>query len=445
MPVIAEESPFSSSGVVDRSGPYPVVRGVLLCGRESKWKRRYLDEAFVEGELKVYEGVPGYLNHHKGPGNRDYEKKLCWYTNPRRNGDGLPIGDQCFNPKHPMTEAVLWDIENRPQDCKLSHVADVDMDDAGDGWKNISKINSVASVDIVTNGGTTNSIWEDAPVKMILKDYAKKIAPHLELLQQIKLKTLVSEEGMAEAPMLDGAPGMEGEMMDSSAEEGIKSAFKSACLAEVEECLDNLSKPEHVKKCLKKLKKYLMAHGDISDEDMGDDDEPEEVETETKTETETPEKPKETKTEEGGKVKKKVKGTAVTEEAPREVKLWNARKACVSEGFPEASDSIIAAVAGIGDSSAQLAFIREQKGLAKASAGGPGIRGTKKGTTVEEGAPQTGQDEALSLMRAARMENMTVKQREDYEKDCQRRDKERKALQRGGSGVTNPYMMSPAS
>jgi hypothetical protein len=390
--LVREEAPFNPVGVtIDRSGKYPVARGVLLCGRTSERGWDYDDEAF--SDLNVYEGQPGYLDHHKGEGNRSYANRICWYEKPRRNSQGLPIADQGFNPKHPMTEAVLWEIENKPENVRLSHVADVDKVSGADGRQKIVKINKVHSVDIVTRGATTKSICEDAPVPLTIKQYAKKIGQFLELPQQIKLSVLVKEEGMAEAPMMGDAPGMEGEMKEEDAGDGLDSAFKSACLNEIEECIAGASEKAKVIKCMKRLKKILMAHGELSSDEMEAEEDPEE-ETETTTET---------KTEESAPVKKKKK-TTITEEAP-EIKKGRCMQECVEEGFSftAADMPVLGGIAMIDSKEDRLKAIRKMKGDRAAEKPKGGGRITEK---VEEEAPVTVGPTTLTTAGAAYLEQV---------------------------------------
>jgi hypothetical protein len=367
-----------STGKVDRSGPYPVVRGVLLCGRESKAKRRYRDTAFED--LALYENKPGYSGHHKGPGNPDPDKRLCWYENVRRDELGLPRGDMGFNPKHPMTEKTLWEIENKPEFVKLSHVADVEYEKGADGKPKVSadgfldvvKIHRIDSIDIVTNAGTTNTIFEDAPVAMTMKVWGKKVAPFLEIDDQIKLRELVKEEGMGDMPMIADAPGMEEDMTEDKGKDAVKSAFKTALMSALEKCMDNGSTPEDVKKAAATVKKYLMAHGSLCDEDM---EEEEEVEVDKKP------------VEEGGKKKKPI-GTVVTEEAP-EVREGRALRECIAEEFvpTEAEMPLIRGIAEIKEKPDRIAAIRRLKGMSKATQPRSSSR-----ETVREEAPKDPRD-----------------------------------------------------
>ena len=365
---VQESFPLSYTGRVDRTGAYPIVRGVLLCGEKSKWGRQYQREAFASP--KIYEGKSSFLNHQSKPGNRDVESKIAWVVSESRNADGLPIGDVGFNPKHPYTESTLWLIENRPADVMMSHVADVDESVQAGGQKSVTKINEVFSVDFVTNGATTKSIFEGAPVKMVIKDYLKKIAPHaVDVDKLIRLRKLVREEGIEEMEMMDG-PGMDGEMNEEMAEEGLDHAFGAACMKEIDECIENLSKPEHVKKCLMRLKKILRAHGDLNEE-MGEEEEPEDEETEEEIAVE-------------GAPKKKAKAKLVKEEAP-EVKQGRVLHECVEEGWSPSKEDlpVLAGIANIASKEDRLAAIRRQKGLSRATM----PKGSNRETVVAEAAP----------------------------------------------------------
>src|SRR5687767_1782926 len=107
--LITERLAFSG-GRVDRTGPRPVVREVLLCGPESANKRRYQREAFAGERIKRYAGVPVYLNHGEPRKSRRYEDRIAKVVNPRhRASDGMPVGDLEVRPKHPYAETFLDD------------------------------------------------------------------------------------------------------------------------------------------------------------------------------------------------------------------------------------------------------------------------------------------------------------------------------------------------
>jgi hypothetical protein len=367
-------------GAIDLTGEYPVVRGVLLCGWESKSKRRYRPQAFKDAvRNSVYEDKPGYLGHHRGAGNPNPHGRLCWYENVREREDGLPIADMGFNPEHPNTKAILWEIKHQPHRVKLSHVADVTMVEAKDGWKDVVSIDDVKSVDVVSSGGTTNSIFEDSPVPLTLKQYAKKVGSFLDTKALVKLRDLIAEEDMGEMPMMDDAPGMEGEMTEDMGDGALDSAFMTAGTAALQECIDNKSVPDALKKMLKKVKKYFMAHGDLCDTDMEEED-PEETEEVVENKT----------AEEGAPKKKPVKGTTVQEESP-DAAYGRFSRECVEEEFNPTPDLkfVVEGLSRLSTKEERIQGIRKLKGLTKATQPKSAHRDPSKAAseTVTEEAP----------------------------------------------------------
>ena len=149
-----------SGGRVDRSGSYPVVRGVLLCGENSKNGRIYRREAFGGGRHKKYEGKPVFIGHGDFKKARSYSEQLGWIENVRLNSSGMPIGDVGIKPGHPMAEAVLWDCENRPQAAGMSHVARCQTRAGKGKVEEVVSLEEVESVDLVLDPATTKNFYE---------------------------------------------------------------------------------------------------------------------------------------------------------------------------------------------------------------------------------------------------------------------------------------------
>ncbi|HJZ59069.1 MAG TPA: hypothetical protein VKE74_29260 [Gemmataceae bacterium] len=68
---IVEKFDFSA-GRVDRSGPRPLICGVLLCGAVSANRRRYKAEAFAGKRIQCYADRPVYINHGNGRTDNSY-------------------------------------------------------------------------------------------------------------------------------------------------------------------------------------------------------------------------------------------------------------------------------------------------------------------------------------------------------------------------------------
>ncbi len=97
---------------VDRAAG--VIRGVKLLGLESRNGRRYREAALAEA-VGLYEGAKVNINHPKGSplSPRDYQDRLGVVRGVEfRAGEGL-FGDLHFNPKHALSEQLVWDAETR--------------------------------------------------------------------------------------------------------------------------------------------------------------------------------------------------------------------------------------------------------------------------------------------------------------------------------------------
>ncbi len=255
---------------VDRTGAFPVIRDVLLCGVSSKNKRRYQTSSFGTVTDKKYENKLVFLNHANRPGTpRHYEEKLGWVQNERRDASGRPIGDIGINPKHPYAESVLFDAEHRPNDCGMSHVAECQSRTASDGWEEVSQIMEVQSVDIVIGPATTNGFHEQGTRTMTtLKEWLPGFikSPDSTTDEILKLKQVVEMAGDAE-------------MTD---EGGCSEAIRSACGAVLDEMMGS---PEAVKEGVKKIRKLLgIHHGDkpAGEDDSGTEDKPSETPEQTR-------------------------------------------------------------------------------------------------------------------------------------------------------------------
>jgi hypothetical protein len=151
---------MAMSGRVDRTGKYPVIRGVLLCGSSSLNRRRYKPEAFAGDRVKRYNSKPVFLNHGDGRTSRDYRDQMGWVENPRLRSDGMPEGDIAIKPTHPLAETVLWDAEHRPSNVGMSHVANCETRPGADGWDEVIEMIEAESVDLVVGPATVKSLFE---------------------------------------------------------------------------------------------------------------------------------------------------------------------------------------------------------------------------------------------------------------------------------------------
>lgn len=263
-----------TGGTVDRSGSYPVIRGVLLCGPSSANGRDYPARAFAGDKIKRYESKSVFLNHAAKPGQpRDVRDKVAWAENVRHRDDGMPVGDIGFNPKHPEAESILWYAENKPNALGMSHVAHCRFDHKN-GRDVVEEIIGVESIDIVVDPATTKGFFEqEQPVNKIkLSAFSEWLAKHPKstAAQCISIKQLAEEYGESE---------MDEPADDAEPSSAIDDAFRSLLHAHVDELL---SDSQTIDDFMKKVKSLHKAHKGKDAEKAADDaeEEAEEVEDE---------------------------------------------------------------------------------------------------------------------------------------------------------------------
>ena len=145
---------------VDRAGG--VIRGVKLLGLRSRNGRRYREDALRDA-IGLYEGAKVNVNHPKGHplSPRDYQDRLGVIRGVRfRVGEGL-FGDLHFNPKHTLSEQLVWDAEHAPQNVGVSHNVLARTTRSGDETV-VEAITKVQSIDLVADPATTAGLFEHA-------------------------------------------------------------------------------------------------------------------------------------------------------------------------------------------------------------------------------------------------------------------------------------------
>jgi hypothetical protein len=143
---------------VDRAAG--VIRGVKLLGLSSRNGRRYRENALVEA-AGLYEGAKVNINHPKGHplSPRDYQDRLGVVRGVQfRAGDGL-FGDLHFNPKHAISEQLVWDAEHAPHNVGMSHNVLARTSRSGDETV-VEAITKVQSIDLVADPATTAGLYE---------------------------------------------------------------------------------------------------------------------------------------------------------------------------------------------------------------------------------------------------------------------------------------------
>jgi hypothetical protein len=137
-----------------------IIRGVKLLGLASRNGRRYRESA-LEGAVSLYEGAKVNINHPKGHplSPRDYQDRLGVVRGVEfRAGEGL-FGDLHFNPKHALSEQLVWDAEHAPQNVGMSHNVLARTSRSGNDTI-VEAITKVQSIDLVADPATTSGLYE---------------------------------------------------------------------------------------------------------------------------------------------------------------------------------------------------------------------------------------------------------------------------------------------
>ncbi len=128
----------------------------LVSENDRKYKPEAVQKAFRDGK---YQEVVVYIDHKKGP--RSYNDRIGVFDATGYE-EGL-VGKFAINPKHPCAEMVKHDIQNKTKKVGFSHSIEGNLDKAS---KTVDHIETVYSLDIVSNPATTKSFVEsiDEPV-----------------------------------------------------------------------------------------------------------------------------------------------------------------------------------------------------------------------------------------------------------------------------------------
>lgn len=139
-----------------------IIHGAKLVGLDSRNRRKY-PPATLKIAAPLYEGAKINNNHPTGSPTqaRDYADRLgnvIKGTVAFREGAGL-FADVLVNPKHPISEQLLWDAENNPGNVALSHNILGKIKYQND-FSVVEAITRVISVDVVGDPGSTNGLFE---------------------------------------------------------------------------------------------------------------------------------------------------------------------------------------------------------------------------------------------------------------------------------------------
>jgi hypothetical protein len=162
---VAERFSFGRPVSIDREKG--IVRGVRVLNAESRNDRVY-PESVLRDCLKVYANLPVNVGHHYDPATMlprevppsDRFGRLG--PNPVIESGGITSDYLQFNPEHPFAKPFLWACENQPDLYSFSPLHRVKWARQRDGKNRLvaESILEAASADIVSDGGTTSTIFE---------------------------------------------------------------------------------------------------------------------------------------------------------------------------------------------------------------------------------------------------------------------------------------------
>jgi hypothetical protein len=140
-----------------------IIRGIKILGPHSRNGRDYLPDALARA-VGLYEGAKVNVNHPKGHplAPRDYQERIGVMRNvAHRTGEGL-FADFHFNPKHYLSEQLVWDAEHAPENVGFSHNVQARTRRQGEATL-VEEIVQVHSVDLVADPATTRGLFEEFP------------------------------------------------------------------------------------------------------------------------------------------------------------------------------------------------------------------------------------------------------------------------------------------
>jgi hypothetical protein len=164
-----------------------LIRGVKVLGERSMNEGgRTYTPACRKGAIRLLEGMKVNVDHVEPGSRRSYHDRNGFLCGLHESGDGV-YGNYRYNPKHPLTEQLLWDAENAPGNVGFSIDARGIKRMDQHGKILIESLELVRSVDLVADPATAVGLFESV-------DPAKPVnLSEGELAQKLKLDELQSK------------------------------------------------------------------------------------------------------------------------------------------------------------------------------------------------------------------------------------------------------------
>lgn len=270
--------PDAAPARVDRGAG--VLRGVKLIGHKSKNGRRYTREALARAR-RLYEGAPVYCNHPDRPGDeRKVEDRVGMVQNVRLTESGL-YGDIVLLKSHPMAER-LYEIAEDPRKhgwLGASHNAEGQVDYEG-GEAVVSHIDSVRSVDLVSEPASTTSLFESSRRGRGMKRTLREWFDRTKLLRPARQKiTRLMESGYMDPEQVMEADEVPADVeasagasptsdpADMDPEAALRQGFRSACMAVIDDTtMTAKDKVQRLKRLLTVAEELLASGQEIPEE-----------------------------------------------------------------------------------------------------------------------------------------------------------------------------------
>lgn len=194
-----------------------IISNVPVLGSNSRNKRIYTVEAMREGAA-LYNEAAVYVDH--GRGSRKSEDKLGVIKNARFDEEFNQIrGDLYLLKTHPLYARVMEDTQRGLNLFGLSHSAEVWSKKNKDGVFEVSKIEKVNSVDLVSSPATLKSLTESEETQRadylelvreeataLISNVINESADTLADLIKSKLETAIEEVTQERIKKLSGNP-----------------------------------------------------------------------------------------------------------------------------------------------------------------------------------------------------------------------------------------------